>query len=158
MPETAVMPSAAPLLPPSGWGFWAVLLLVLAINLAVYVGFAYLLVMLLKYVPRQFRRLDERQVWYSALPVVGVGWLFFVMRRMARSFQAYFNSVGDLAVGDCGWQVGLMVCICLAVALVASFLHALVAWLAFLSGLALAGVYLSIAFRLKRRIPGTHRL
>ena len=52
-------------------------------------------------------------VWLLMIPCFNLVWAFFVFLRLADSYQAYFQSVGDTEVGDCGRNLFLAYCIVL---------------------------------------------
>ncbi|UCG16339.1 MAG: hypothetical protein JSV19_13695 [Phycisphaerales bacterium] len=106
-------------------------------------------------VPQEYRQQSPGMVWLLMIPLFNVVWNFFVYPKLAQSFKAYFDANGVQDVGDCGGQLAMGFCICVAGAVVLGFLPVL----GFLSPLAaLASVVLLIlvlvkANDLKKRIP-----
>ena len=72
----------------------------------------------LKAVPEQYREMSTGQVWFLMIPCFNLVWNFFVYQRVPRSFQNYFNAVGQTQHGDCGGQIGLWYAICAACSLI----------------------------------------
>jgi hypothetical protein len=66
-------------------------------------------------IPAPFRRLDPTLVWLLLIPGVALVWSYFVLPKLARSFKAYFDYVGDRRVGDCGEGLGLAFSVCYSV-------------------------------------------
>ncbi len=72
----------------------------------------------LKAVPEQYREMSTGQIWLLMIPCFPLIWNFFVYQRVPRSFQNYFNAVGQTQHGDCGAQIGLWYAICSACSIV----------------------------------------
>jgi hypothetical protein len=99
-------------------------------------------------VPPAFRKLDPGLVWLLLIPCFSIVWNFFVFPRLSDSFKAYFQSIGDESVGDCGRGLGLGYAITSAVAVVP-----ILGIVAALVSLVLLVLYLVKANELKNRIP-----
>jgi len=101
-------------------------------------------------VPASFRKLDPGLVWLLLIPCFNLVWNFFVFPKLSESFKAYFDSVGNTSVGDCGRDLGLGYAICSAVSII-PFVGCLTA----LASLVLVILFLMKANDLKNRIPIT---
>lgn len=101
-------------------------------------------------VPRQFRQMEPGLVWLLLIPCFNLVWNFFVFIRLSRSFKAYFNSVGNTAVADCGENLGLGYAICEVAALIPCV--GLAVWVA---ALVLLILYLIKVNELAGQIPQT---
>ena len=99
-------------------------------------------------VPPAFRKLDPALVWLLLIPCFNSIWNFFVYPKLSDSFAAYFQSIGDNSVGDCGRGLGLAYSICCVVSII-PFLGCLTG----LASLVLLILYLVKANELKNRIP-----
>ena len=101
-------------------------------------------------IPSGFRKLEPGLVWLLLIPCFHLVWNFFVFPGLSDSFKAYFNSIGDSSVGNCGREIGLGYAICAAVSVV-PFLGCLTG----LAALVLLIMFLVKANELKNRIPIT---
>ena len=101
-------------------------------------------------IPRGFRKLEPGLVWLLLVPCFHLVWNFFVFPRLSDSFKAYFNSVGDTSVGNCGHDLGFGYAICTAVSLIP-----FVGCLTGIAALVLLILFLVKANELKNRIPLT---
>ena len=101
-------------------------------------------------VPRGFRKLEPSLVWLLLIPCFNLVWNFFVFPRMSESFKAYFDSVGDASVGNCGRDLGLGYSICSAASMIP-----FVGCFTGIASLVLFIIYLIKANELKNRIPLT---
>lgn len=140
----------------SEWGvvgavlaFYGVIFLgILSVVIGVHAVICYLLTLPLKRLPEQYRLMAPGQVWLLLIPCFNLVWNFFVYQRIADSLKAYFDSVGDPTVGDCGKGVGLWyaisVCCCLVPCL---------NYIAWLPALILLIIYLVKIHELKQRLP-----
>jgi hypothetical protein len=99
-------------------------------------------------VPASFRKLEPGLVWLLLIPCFHLVWNFFVFPKLSESFKAYFDSVGDSSVGDCGRDMGLGYAICSAVSIIP-----FVGCLTGLASLVLVILFLIKANDLKNRIP-----
>jgi len=82
-----------------------------AIGLAINAVVCYLISTCFKRLPAQYRVMEPPMVWLLMIPCFNLIWIFFVFLRLADSYQAYFQSVGDTEVGDCGKNLFLAYCI-----------------------------------------------
>lgn len=98
-------------------------------------------------VPAPHRSLQPVRVWLLLIPVFNVVWNFWVFPGLSKSYKAYFDSVGDESVGDCGGRIALWFC----VAMVGGFLHFLNR-IAAPASLLLLIIYLIKAYELKAKI------
>lgn len=101
-------------------------------------------------IPSGFRKLEPGLVWLLLIPCFHLVWNFFVFPGLSDSFKAYFNSIGDNSVGNCGREMGLGYAIC-AAASVIPFVGCLTGIVA----LVLLIMFLVRANELKNRIPVT---
>jgi uncharacterized membrane protein len=101
-------------------------------------------------IPPGFRKLDPGLVWLLLIPCFNVVWNFFVFPNLANSFKAYFDSIGDSSVGDCGQALGFGYAICCAASIVP-----FVGCLTGSASLVLLILFLVKANDLKNRIPIT---
>jgi hypothetical protein len=101
-------------------------------------------------VPSAFRKLEPSLVWLLLIPCFNLVWNFYVFPGLADSFKAYFNSVGDSSVGNCGRDLGLGYAVCSAASVVP-----VVGCLTGAATLALLILFLVKANELKNRIPIT---
>ena len=68
---------------------------------------AVLLMVFLRRIPMQHRQISVSRLWYLAVPVVHIVWLYFAVTRVSRSFQECSAAEGDHGQGDCGYGLGL---------------------------------------------------
>jgi len=99
-------------------------------------------------VPARFRKLEPGLVWLLVIPCFHIVWNFFVFPRLSESFKAYFDSVGESSVGNCGQDLALGYAICSAISIIP-----LVGCLTGLVSLVLVILFLVKANELKNRIP-----
>ncbi len=62
----------------------------------------------------EHRKLAPGLVWLLLIPVFNLVWNFFVVLRLAESYQSQFRAIGREDVGDAGWGIGLAYAICAA--------------------------------------------
>jgi len=101
-------------------------------------------------VPRGCRKLEPGLVWLLLIPCFNLVWNFFVFPGLSDSFKAYFNSIGDNSVGNCGRDLGLGYAICSAISVIP-----FVGCLTGIVSLVLLILFLVKANELKNRIPIT---
>ncbi len=101
-------------------------------------------------IPPRFRKLEPGLVWLLLIPCFHVVWNFFVYPRLAESYKACFDSIGDMSVGDCGRGLALGYAICAAASAVP-----LLGCLTGPVALVLLVLFLVKANELKNRIPST---
>ena len=99
-------------------------------------------------IPPRFRKLDPGLVWLLLIPCFNIVWNFFVFPKLSESFKAYFDSVGDTSVGNCGHDLALGYAICSAVSIIP-----FVGCVTGLVSLVLVILFLVKADELKNRIP-----
>ena len=63
---------------------------------------------LLARVPEQHRQMRLSRVWYLAVPLWHMVWLYIAVTRVSRSFQHHFAARGRRGQGDCGYGLGLL--------------------------------------------------
>jgi len=123
-------------------------LVVGVVALAIMVGIAYLLYLCLDRIPQPFRQLEPWKAFLLLIPCFNLFWNFMVYPPLARSYQAYFQSVGRTDVGDCGEKIGLWYSIAAIGGLIP-----LVNIIAGPAALVLLIVYLVKAYQLRGQIP-----
>lgn len=101
-------------------------------------------------VPRNFRKLEPGLVWLLLIPCFNLVWNFFVIPRLSESFKAYFDSIGDTSVGNCGRDLGFGYAIVTAASVIP-----FVGCLTGIVSLVLLILFLVKANELKNRIPRT---
>jgi hypothetical protein len=101
-------------------------------------------------VPSNFRKLEPGLVWLLLIPCFNLVWNFFVIPRLSESFKAYFDSIGDTSVGNCGRDLGFGYAIVTAASVIP-----LVGCLTGIVSLVLLILFLVKANELKNRIPRT---
>ncbi len=57
--------------------------------------------------PVEFRKMRPGLTFLLLIPGFNGVWNFFAFGRLSRSFQGYFDSIGDRTVGDCGHELGM---------------------------------------------------
>ena len=119
-------------------------------GLAVNILVVFLLYSDFERIPRNFRKLEPGLVWLLLIPCFNVVWNFFVIPRLTESFKAYFDSIGDTSVGDCGRVLGFGYAISTA-----SSAIPFVSCLTGIVSLVLMILFLVKANELKNRIPRT---
>ena len=126
----------------------------LIVGLAILAVVSWLVSTCYKRIPAQFREMEPGMVWLLMIPCFHVVWNFFVFPKLARSYQAYFASVGRTDVGDCGAGLAMAYCVCAACALI-SFVPYIgcLGLVALLAALVLLIIVLVKAWDLKNRIP-----
>ena len=118
------------------------------INVAIMGGIAYMLYLCFNRIPQPYRQLEPKQTFLLMIPCFNLVWNFFVFPKLAKSYQAYFQSVGRTDVGDCGEKMGLWVAISYACAIIP-----LIQYIAGPAALILLIIYLIKAFELRKQIP-----
>ncbi len=101
-------------------------------------------------IPRNFRKLEPGLVWLLLIPCFNLVWNFFVIPKLSDSFKAYFDSIGDTSVGNCGRDLGFGYCIVTAASAIP-----FVGCLTGIVSLVLLILFLIKANELKNRIPRT---
>jgi len=101
-------------------------------------------------IPRGFRRLEPALVFLLLIPCFSLVWNFFVFPKLSDSFKAYFDSIGDTSVGNCGRDLAIGYAITSAVSVI-PFLGCLTGIVA----VVLLILFLVKANELKNRIPLT---
>ena len=99
-------------------------------------------------IPPRFRKLEPSLVWLLLIPCFNLVWNFYVFPGLADSFKAYFDSVGNSSVGNCGRDLGLGYAICAAASVIP-----VVGCLTGVVTLVLMILFLVKADELKNRIP-----
>jgi len=82
----------------------------LMVNLLIQVALCIIVSGCLKRVPPQFRKQEPGMVWLLLIPIFSRIWNYFVYPRVADSFKAYFDSIGQTDVGDCGNRWAVVYC------------------------------------------------
>ncbi len=95
-----------------------VYLIIAGVALCVHIIVCFFLYRFFRRVPQQFRKMEPGLVWLLLIPCFNLVWNFFVYIRLPRSIKAYFNSVGNQTMGDCGEGLGLALSICEAASLI----------------------------------------
>lgn len=90
-----------------GAGFWAVLLVFLAIGIVVQVFFLMNLRDLLRQVQPANRAMQPNRVWLNFIPLFSLVWMFITIVKVRDSVRAEFQSRNWLAAGDFGFGVGI---------------------------------------------------
>jgi hypothetical protein len=121
---------------------------VLLVTLVIHIFVCWLLYGTYERIPARFRLMEAGLVWLLLVPCFSLVWNFFVYPKLSRSFKAYFDSVNDPTVGDCGAQIALFYSIAAACAVIPC-----VNYVAGPAALVLLIVYLIKAHELKKRIP-----
>lgn len=98
-------------------------------------------------IPEKHRSMSPGQVWMLFIPCFSIVWNFFVFPGLAKSYKAYFDSVGDTSVGDCGAQLGLWYAITVACCIIPCLNY-----IAGPASLVLLIIFLVKAFDLKAKI------
>jgi len=101
-----------------GAGMLAVMGIAVLAGLAISLFICWLLYGCFEAVPEKYRALSPGQVWLLMIPLFNIIWNFWVFPGLSKSYQAYFDSVGDTSVGDCYAQVAQWLSICGAVCFV----------------------------------------
>lgn len=66
-----------------------------------------LLIFFLARVPEKHRRMRLGRMWFLAVPLVHMVWIYFAVTRVSQSFQQTFAARGRSGQGDCGYKLGL---------------------------------------------------
>lgn len=82
------------------------------------VALCYFYSTVLKRIPEVHRKMQPGLVWLLLIPCFGMVWNFFVVIQIPQSLQSYFQSVGRTDVGDCGFVLGLISAILLALGMI----------------------------------------
>jgi hypothetical protein len=72
----------------------------------------------LRRLPPRYRQMDPGLIWLLMIPLFGIGWNFFVVLKVSRSYRDYFAERGRSETGDCGEALGLAYSVCAACSLV----------------------------------------
>ncbi|HAW97419.1 MAG TPA: hypothetical protein DCX67_02700 [Opitutae bacterium] len=99
------------------FGAIGILVVAVVIGLLIGIGIAALLAYFvsnwLNEVPEEDRAMTPGQVWLLLIPIFSLYWQFRVyMLDVPQSFKNYFDRRGNQAVGDCGKNMGMWLCIC----------------------------------------------
>ncbi len=140
-------------------------IMIVSILSAISAVLAFLYTMTFFRIPEEHRRIHLGRIWLVMIPFFGVVWLYVLVRKLASSFQAYFEAQDPedepMPEGDFGRKSGLFMC------LGAVFIHlaallvstknpvALGIGLGVCSagGLALSVLYFIEVFKIRQRIP-----
>ena len=122
--------------------------IVVAVTLIIHIFVCWLLYTISNRIPARFRLMDPGLVWLLLIPCFYMVWNFFVYPKLSRGFKAYFESVNDATVGDCGLQIGTFY----AVAVVCTLLPC-VNYVAGPAAIVLLIVYLIKVNELSKKIP-----
>ena len=87
-------------------------------------------------------------VWLCMIPCLNLVWVWFAFPRLADSFKAYFDSVGDNSVGDCGKGLAFGFCGCWVGAVIPY-----IGGLILMAALIIVIIFLIKAVELKKKIP-----
>ena len=68
---------------------------------------AVLLMIFLRRVPKEHRQISVVRLWFLAVPVVHIVWLYVAVTGVSRSFQESTAAGGNRGQGDCGYGLGL---------------------------------------------------
>lgn len=135
--------------------FWMMVLVFvaigLAIGLAIQAVICWFMASAIGRVPPEYREIEPGGVWLLMIPLFSIIWLFFVVQRIPRSFQNYFEARERYDYGDCGAQLGLWYAIC-AVGTLIPYLGTCVGVAAFV----LMIMFLVKLSELKNQIPESH--
>lgn len=66
-----------------------------------------LLAILLARVPEKHRQMRLSRLWFLAVPIVHIVWIYVAVTRVSRSFQQHFAARGRRGQGDCGYRMGV---------------------------------------------------
>ena len=88
----------------------------IALGIAILVLF--LMYNALNRLPPEFRLMQPGLVFLLLIPFFNWVWIFFVVTRISRSYQNYFQTQGRSDQGDCGYGVGLAWAICVVASLI----------------------------------------
>lgn len=121
--------------------------ILLVVGIAIGIFICYLLYKLYEAVPEKFRAMEPGKVWLMLIPCFNIVWIFWVFPGLAKSFKAYFDSVNDTTVGDCGAKMALWYCICTVCCVIPC-----VGAVAGIAGLVLLILFLVKAHELKNKI------
>lgn len=127
------------------FSIWGVVFLV---SFPIQIWVCWLLYSCLQRIPISFRQQRPGMAFLLLIPVANIFLNFKVFPLLARSYRAYFDSIGKLDVGDCGYEMGVAYCVCGALALVP-----FIGIFAGPAAVVLAIVYLVKAWRLRAMIP-----
>jgi hypothetical protein len=141
----------------SGFGFrpeqfigLAVYAIIAGVALCIHIVVCIFLYSFYKRVPAPFRKMEPGMVWLLLIPCFNFVWNFFAFPRLSKSLQAYFASVGNTAVGDCGEGLALGYSVCEVATLIPCV--GLLVWIA---AIVLLIIFLMKTNDLTKRIPAT---
>jgi len=127
-----------------------VALIIAVVALAIAAFICWLMFQNYERVPIKFRTMEPWKVWLNLIPCVGLVWNFWVFPGLAKSNKAYFDSVGDTTVGDCGENLGKWYSICCACSIIPY-----IGIIPGIGALVLLIMFLVKANELKAKIPAT---
>jgi len=116
-------------------------------------------------VPEEHRKMKLGAPWLIMVPVLGIPWMYVVVRQLAQSFRSYFQAREIDGIvppkGDFGHNAGLFMCIGAAAAQLAGLLVytkntmiiALGVGFCTLVAMVLTGLYFWQVLRIRSRIP-----
>ena len=89
---------------------------------------AVLLMLFLQRIPMQYRQISVFRLWYLAVPILHIVWLYVAVTRVSRSFQMCTAAEGENSQGDCGYGLGLAMVIAVWAMAAAPMLMYLLSW------------------------------
>jgi hypothetical protein len=72
----------------------------------------------LRRLPQRYQQMEPGLIWLLVIPLFNIGWNFFVVLKVSRSYRDYFGERRRAETGDCGEGLGLAYSVCTACSLV----------------------------------------
>ena len=127
--------------------FFATMLTMMLIGIAINVLICYFVFTLYKAVPAQFRQMDPNLVWLMLIPLFNLVWNFFVFPKLSKSYELAFQAQGDSSAGNCNAGLALALAITWACVIVPC-----IGMFAGLAALVILIIYLVKMFDLKAKL------
>jgi hypothetical protein len=128
-----------------------VLFYIILITTGISIFVCWLLYSCFERIPKQFHVRESWMVWLLLIPLFNLVWIFFIYPALATSYKNYFNSIGRTDVGDCGYSIALVYCICACCGVVPY-----IGILPGIAALVLLIVFLVKAWDLRSQIPANN--
>jgi len=101
---------------------------------------------LLARVPEQHRQMRLSRLWFLAVPLVHIVWIYVAVTRVSQSFQKHFAARGRKGQGDCGLSIGLLLVVAVWIMAVLPAVAYLLQWSNVNAAIVASGLFVFAAF------------